>query len=196
VFQQSISKVQDSIQQINKQGQRRDPWTEQELQWLKDNYNKGSMDWLCQELGRTQKGIEQKLFKQRLSKSGRKLKEILTSPKIQVKTIPERKQDFICELPVFGEVMIGIYPSAIIKKPRVWKQRRAIILKMHDEQCFWCGDLATSVDHLKPRHDGGIDSLDNLVAACHRCNSAHAGRVKTWVDWTPKLSTPVDKYAK
>ena len=190
--QQSISKVQDSTAQTNRLGQRRDAWTERELQWLKDNYNKGSMDWLCHELGRTKKGIEQKLYKQRLSKSGRKLRELVINPKIQVGYIPEHKDDFICDMPVFGKVMLGLYPSAIKIKPRVWKQRRAIILKMHDEQCFWCGDLATSADHVIPRHEGGTDQLANLVAACHRCNSAHAGRIKTWVNWIPKLSTPVD----
>jgi len=194
VSQQSISKVQDSIQPTNRLGQRRDLWTDEELLWLRDNYNKGSMEWLCSELGRTRKAVEQKLYKQRLSISGRKLKEISINPRIQAKT-PEHsiREELSCELPPFHPVLLALYPSAIKVKTMLWKKRRAIILKMHDYQCFWCGDVATSADHVKPRQDGGTDNLDNLVAACHSCNSAHAGRIKTWVDWTPKLSTPVDK---
>jgi len=178
--------------QFNKMGRRKDPWTEQELEWLRQNYNKGSKEWLSLELNRTVKGIEQKLYKQRLSYSGRKLRTILINPKIQVQVIPKHLDDFVCQMPVFGEVMIALYPVAIVVKPSLWKKRRNIILKMHDWQCFWCGDEATSVDHLKPRQNGGTDILNNLVAACHSCNSAHVGRIKTWLDWTPKLSTVVD----
>ena len=191
---QFISRVQASTVQINRIGQRRDFWTDEETLWLKQNYDKGSMDWLCQELGRTRKAIEQKLYKQRLSKSGRILKQISINPKIQAPTPPRPvREELLCELPAFDPILIALYPSAIKVKQKLWQRRRAIILKMHDYQCFWCGDLATSADHVKPRQDGGIDELNNLVAACHRCNSAHAGRVKTWIDWTPKLCTPVDK---
>ena len=194
VSQQSISEAQASTAQINRLGQRRDLWTVEELLWLKQNYNKGSMQWLCSELGRTQKAIEQKLYKQRLSISGRKLKEISINPRIQAKTPKDSiREELVCHYPPFHPILLALYPSAIKVKPKLWKARRAIILKMHDYQCFWCGDEATSADHVEPRQNGGTDELNNLVAACHSCNSAHAGRVKTWVDWTPKLSTPVDK---
>lgn len=40
--------------------------------------------------------------------------------------------------------------------------------------CYWCkthifGQLIT-IDHLKPRSEGGTDDDDNLVPACERCN--------------------------
>ena len=36
--------------------------------------------------------------------------------------------------------------------------------------CAYCGDVATEVDHVYPKSKGGEDTLDNLVAACRRCN--------------------------
>ena len=36
--------------------------------------------------------------------------------------------------------------------------------------CAYCGDVANEVDHIWPKSKGGEDSLDNLVAACRRCN--------------------------
>jgi 5-methylcytosine-specific restriction endonuclease McrA len=31
--------------------------------------------------------------------------------------------------------------------------------------------MQLTVDHLRPRNSGGTDEPDNLVAACHSCNS-------------------------
>jgi hypothetical protein len=35
--------------------------------------------------------------------------------------------------------------------------------------CWFCGTLATSLDHLIPRSRGGVHR-DNIVPACKRCN--------------------------
>lgn len=40
-----------------------------------------------------------------------------------------------------------------------------------DNSCFYCGEPATTRDHVQPRSHGGSNSLDNLVPACARCNS-------------------------
>ena len=155
------------------QGLKSDKWSESELEWLLANIGKGDITWMSLQLDRSYSAVAQKLHKHRMSSTGRLLKEIAINPKIQVKVEWSR-------LPVFHPVMIGIYPSAIKMNARIWRERRRIILKMHDDQCYWCGDEANTVDHIKPRHEGGIDSLDNLVAACQRCNFAHVGRVKSW----------------
>jgi hypothetical protein len=37
--------------------------------------------------------------------------------------------------------------------------------------CVYCGEQATSIDHVKPRWAGGSDDMSNLVPACTSCNS-------------------------
>ena len=49
----------------------------------------------------------------------------------------------------------------------------------HHYTCVYCGFdgrgfdawMQLTVDHLRPRNSGGTDEPDNLVAACHACNS-------------------------
>ena len=54
-----------------------------------------------------------------------------------------------------------------------WKQVRAAILTRDAKTCHYCGDTATTVDHLIPLSKGGAPfEPDNLVAACARCNYA------------------------
>lgn len=36
--------------------------------------------------------------------------------------------------------------------------------------CFYCGEEATTIEHLKPRVYGGRDSINNIVPACRVCN--------------------------
>jgi 5-methylcytosine-specific restriction endonuclease McrA len=38
--------------------------------------------------------------------------------------------------------------------------------------CFYCGDeLATTVDHIVPLADGGLDGHPNVVSCCVECNT-------------------------
>jgi hypothetical protein len=152
-----------------------DLWTQEELDWLKNNYKSGTVQWLCEQLNRSRKAVEQKLYKQRLSITGRQLKEICINSKIQVEGIPE---PITCRLPAFHPVMLGIYPSRAHGSSRMWKKRREIILKMHDNLCVYCGDEAYTVDHVIPIELGGTDDPKNLVAACSRCNYAFGAKIK------------------
>lgn len=60
-----------------------------------------------------------------------------------------------------------------------------------DFECAYCGAEAESIDHIIPRHKGGDNSPNNLVAACIDCNH-HKGTefIETWyteatnTDWT------------
>jgi 5-methylcytosine-specific restriction endonuclease McrA len=47
--------------------------------------------------------------------------------------------------------------------------------------CVYCASPATTLDHLEPRSQGGLDEASNLVAACLRCNSAR--RHRSLVSW-------------
>ncbi|MFN6303092.1 MAG: HNH endonuclease [Planctomycetota bacterium] len=42
--------------------------------------------------------------------------------------------------------------------------------------CFYCGDHATSLDHINPKRYGGSDDESNLVPCCYKCNSEKRGR--------------------
>lgn len=39
------------------------------------------------------------------------------------------------------------------------------------ETCFYCGKIATTIDHVVPKAMGGSSRKDNLVPACKSCNS-------------------------
>ena len=58
-----------------------------------------------------------------------------------------------------------------------WKKIRLQVLRRDAYTCAYCGDVADQVDHVYPKSKGGADELDNLVAACKRCN--YAKRDKT-----------------
>jgi hypothetical protein len=159
-------------------------WTDQEIDWLLNNYQNGDIAWMASQLGRPYRGVAQKLYKYRLSSSGRNLKQICVNPKVQNK---EPQQPTKCDLPPFHPVMLGLYPSrAFAKNGRIWRKRRRIVLKMHDYLCVYCGDVATAVDHVIPINKGGTDHLDNLVASCMICNSTLGDTTKHILWITPK----------
>jgi hypothetical protein len=167
VFQPSIFEVQAFIQQTPSK------WTDEEVEWLKANSTKG-IDYAVEQLNRSYAGIVQKLYKLRLSsRPNKQLKELVVSEKVHVKTE-------WCNLPTFHPVMLGIYPVSKYSggSSTRWRKRRAIILKMHDNLCVYCGDEANSVDHVIPINKGGTDDPLNLVAACSRCNSAFGDKTK------------------
>ena len=53
-----------------------------------------------------------------------------------------------------------------------WKRQRKRVLERDSYTCTYCGDVANTVDHVVSRRAGGDDSMENLVAACMRCNSS------------------------
>jgi 5-methylcytosine-specific restriction endonuclease McrA len=59
--------------------------------------------------------------------------------------------------------------------PRLAKKRfRAEIYKAWDHLCGYCGDSATSLDHIIPKFKSGSSNWYNLVPACQRCNNNKA----------------------
>jgi 5-methylcytosine-specific restriction endonuclease McrA len=78
----------------------------------------------------------------------------------------------------FFEVPSIIRLKNYVKVPhRKVSLSRANIFRRDGEQCVYCGthkDL--TIDHVIPRSKGGIDSWENLVTACHSCNSHKGNR--------------------
>jgi 5-methylcytosine-specific restriction endonuclease McrA len=59
---------------------------------------------------------------------------------------------------------------------RTWRKTRERILRRDGYICQYCAQEADTVDHVIPRRLGGLDSDDNLVSACKRCNYSKGGR--------------------
>jgi hypothetical protein len=89
-----------------------------------------------------------------------------------------------CKLGVFHPVILGLYPVSNHHNGSStrWRKRRRLILKMHDYLCVYCGDEASTVDHVIPTSKGGTDHPLNLVAACQLCNYGMGNKVKH-IEW-------------
>ena len=59
------------------------------------------------------------------------------------------------------------------------KQRR----QLATGACVYCGDPASTTDHIQPISRGGLDIADNLVPACEPCNNDK--RAKLLTEWRP-----------
>jgi 5-methylcytosine-specific restriction endonuclease McrA len=62
--------------------------------------------------------------------------------------------------------------------------------------CVYCGQLATSIDHVWPTSRGGPDIESNLVPACHSCNSRKNDRLLTEWDDLDRLEYGLKHSAK
>ena len=58
-----------------------------------------------------------------------------------------------------------------------WEALRKACLERDGYICAYCGAEANEADHVIPKNQGGRDLLENLVAACKRCNGAKQDRV-------------------
>jgi hypothetical protein len=66
--------------------------------------------------------------------------------------------------------------------PKLAKKRfRQAIYDSWDCRCGYCGDEATSLDHIIPRFKSGSSNRNNLLPACRRCNTSKASELmETW----------------
>lgn len=56
-----------------------------------------------------------------------------------------------------------------------WRKVRMIVLERDQFVCSYCCDEATEADHVIPTCQGGLDDLNNLLAACRACNASKGG---------------------
>jgi hypothetical protein len=50
------------------------------------------------------------------------------------------------------------------------KRFRRQIYSAWGDTCAYCGAVAESLDHVMPRHNGGLTVMENLIPACLYCN--------------------------
>lgn len=55
-------------------------------------------------------------------------------------------------------------------------------------ECVYCGAPANTRDHVLPTRRGGSDDPENIVLACHPCNSSKKGR--TPEEWLAGVVVP------
>ena len=66
------------------------------------------------------------------------------------------------------------------------KRFRRQIYSAWGDRCAYCGEVARSLDHVMPRHNGGLTVMQNLIPACLHCNGNKGSQ--DWVVWYRKQS--------
>ena len=69
-----------------------------------------------------------------------------------------------------------------LQPKRLTKWRfRARIFAEWAHACAYCAERADTLDHVRPRSQGGLTVEENLVPACRRCNGAKSSA--DWREW-------------
>lgn len=63
---------------------------------------------------------------------------------------------------------------------------RRWVLASANYTCTYCGKHASTIDHIVPRALGGIDSYENCVASCMKCNNKKAAKTLEELGWVMK----------
>lgn len=79
-----------------------------------------------------------------------------------------------------GHQIDGIY---LVSKKASKQRFRASIFSAWNHKCAYCGEHATTIDHVKAKARGGGTTRRNCVPACLRCNAdkSHAFVWRWWI---------------
>ena len=72
----------------------------------------------------------------------------------------------------------------LISRRESKKRFRSTIYEMWGGECAYCGKPARSLDHVVPRHKGGLTVTENLIPACLFCNGNKGA--ENWIEWYRK----------
>lgn len=65
------------------------------------------------------------------------------------------------------------------------------VLRRDGNQCAYCKRAANTIDHVQPKSRGGLDTWENLVACCLRCNNIKGDKTLHELGWelpiTPRM---------
>ncbi|AQX81489.1 hypothetical protein BWO91_17330 [Plantibacter flavus] len=73
--------------------------------------------------------------------------------------------------------------SKLSSRGAAWDALRLVVLKRDGYICGYCGNEATTADHIIPKDAGGKDELSNLLAACLSCNGKKSNKVGARLPW-------------
>ena len=140
-------------------------WTRYEEEYVLKHADMGAI-WIAKQLGRSHHSINQRAYKLRTG-LGTQRKKL----KIEIKSSLAKQ---------FVQKRVR-YPT----KPS-WRFMRNLALERDNYVCVYCGQHADTVDHIVARSKGGQDNLDNLVAACRRCNTLRGTSCVECPQWQRK----------
>lgn len=85
-----------------------------------------------------------------------------------------------------GYIGHAIEGTELVPK-RISKQTfRKRIFQYWQSLCAYCGEHADTLDHVIPRHKGGLTTKNNLISCCRRCNgSKGAENIWEWYNKQP-----------
>jgi len=90
-----------------------------------------------------------------------------------------QRKDYLARNPGLNSFYVKRYREK--RKAKRFKILAKDYVRLKRQHCFYCGQDATTVDHLIPISKGGNHSIGNLVAACLSCNSSK--HVKFLFEW-------------
>lgn len=71
---------------------------------------------------------------------------------------------------------------------RVGFSRHGVLVRDNFD-CVYCGNKATTIDHVVPRALGGKSTYENCVAACLPCNGKKASKTLSQMGWNVPART-------
>ncbi|MHA7159413.1 HNH endonuclease [Glutamicibacter endophyticus] len=92
-------------------------------------------------------------------------------------------------------------PTVIVLKRYVRRPYRSMnhvsrrgVLRRDHFRCAYCGRAANTIDHVIPRSRGGLNTWENLVAACLPCNGRKADKTLAQLGWKLKFTPREPSY--
>ena len=83
-----------------------------------------------------------------------------------------------------GYIGHAIEGAELVPKRKSKNNFRKMIFNHWESKCAYCGEHADTLDHVVPRHKGGLTIKENLVSCCRRCNGSK-GAEDLW-NWYTK----------
>lgn len=79
-----------------------------------------------------------------------------------------------------------------LRKQKQREKEKQFLLGNDMGTCAYCGDPANTIDHLIPKSNGGLDTQENCVSCCKRCNETKTNRpLDVFLNECLLLGTPV-----
>ena len=61
------------------------------------------------------------------------------------------------------------------------------VLRRDSHRCAYCSKLANTIDHVQPKSRGGLDTWENLVACCLKCNNDKGHKTLKEIGWELRI---------